>query len=202
MAWMNSYIGRLLCIAFCCCFSAIGSTEPFALEGKEGVFIPSSKKMRNIFQIALPLIEIEGSYEFSSAWDIWAGIGYIFAKGEPISWSATTTMNIIPFTLGIKHFFLLASRTDAFLGFGGLWSLYKNRDCSPSVHQHISTNAFGAVVTVGLQHCLSESLSMNFFGEYMYQHFNFSRVYREHFTYRHDVDMSGTKIGLGLAYSF
>ncbi len=202
MVRMNSYIGHLLCVAFFYCFSAVGSAEPFALEGKEGVLIPSSKKMRNIFQVALPFVELEGSYEFSTSWNVWAGIGYIFAKGESISWSSTTTMNIIPATLGIKHFFSVGYRTEGFVGLGGLWSLYKNRDCSPSVHQHISTNAFGAIATTGVLHHLNESLSIHFFSEYMYQRFNFSKIYPKHFTYRHDVNMSGTKIGFGLAYNF
>ena len=158
--------------------------------------------MRKIFNVAMPFVELDGSYRFASAWDTWAGVGYIFAKGEALGSGNTTTIDVIPFTLGIRRFFSLSSRVDGFLGVGSLWSLYMNHDHSSSVHQHISTNAFGAIATGGFQFRLNHRLFLSFFSEYMYQRFNFRKVYREHFTYRHDVDMSGTTIGLGIIYSF
>lgn len=174
----------------------------YTLEGRSGAFFPSSNKMRKIFEVAMPFVELEGSYQFYSGWDAWAGVGYIFAKGESIGCGNTTTIDVIPFTLGIKRFFSLTRRTEGFLGLGGLWSLYRNHDHSSSVHQHISANAFGGIVTAGVNYHVMSGLSLSFFGEYMYQHFHFGRKYPQHFTYRHDVNMSGTKVGLGIIYDF
>lgn len=183
-------------------FSTSGFAEPYTLEGKAGVFIPSSNKMRKIFGSTLPFIELEGSYQLSSDWKVWAGVGYIFEKGKSIGCGSSTKIQVIPFTLGIKRFFPLTPQIDGFLGLGGLWTLYRNHDYSQSVHNHISANEFGAIVTGGFQYDLNDRFVVSFFGEYMYQRFSFNRVYSEHFTYRHDVDMSGTKIGFGLIYNF
>ncbi len=174
----------------------------YKIEGRAGAFFPFSSRIRDIFQIALPFVELEGSYKFSSKWDIWGAIGYIFATKESLNYGTVTTINMIPFTLGVRRFFSLAYHTDAFLGFGGLWSLYRNHDNSPWVHQHISKSGFGGTATAGLLHRLSDSFLMNFFVEYMYLRFPFSKVYPKHFTYRHDVNMSGIKVGLGIAYNF
>ena len=196
------YSSCFFCAALLCSLPANGSAEPFALEGRAGAFIPSSSKIRNIFEVAMPFVELEGSYRFSSAWDTWAGVGYIFATGKSIDYRTTTTMNVIPFTLGVRHFFSLTCRVDGFLGLGGVWSLYRNHDYSPWVHQHISANAFGGIATGGFQYQWSEHFLSSFFAEYMYQRFHFNKVYPAHFTYRHDVNMSGTKIGVGIIYSF
>lgn len=191
-----------ICLVLLCGISASVSAEAFTVEGRGGAFFPTAHKMRKIFHVAMPFVELEGSYQFLPAWDAWGGIGYIFAKGESTGCGNTTTIDVIPFTLGVKRFFKLTSRTDGFIGAGGVWSLYRNHDHSSSVHQHISTNAFGAIATSGIQYRLIGGLSMSFFGEYMYQRFHFSKVYSKHFTYRHDVNMSGTKIGLGIIYGF
>lgn len=200
---MNYYISCCLCIALLFGFSSAAFAEPFRLEGKTGVFIPSSSKMRKIFHVAMPFVELEGSCRLCcSDWDTWAGVGCIFGRGESIGCGNTTTIEVIPFTLGVRRYFALCPCIDGFLGFGGLWSLYRNHDHTSSVHQHISSNAFGAVAKAGFQYRMNDCLSISFFGEYMYQRFDFSRVYPEHFTYRHDVNMSGIKIGLGVIYSF
>ncbi len=176
--------------------------DPFAVTGKEGVFVPFSNKLRGIFNDVMPFVEVEGSYTFLPNWEIWGGVGYISGKGGSLQCGQSTTIEVIPFTLGIKRFFPFTDRLDGFVGLGGLWSLYKNRDYSQSVHQHFSANTFGGVVTLGVQYHVSNKIFVRLFGEYMYQQFRFSKVYPEHFTYRHNVDMSGTKIGCGVTYSF
>ncbi len=196
------YLISSFCIIFFSSIPICGCAQPWTLEGKAGAFIPTSSKMRHIFSTALPFLELEGGYQFSSNWSAWAGVGYIWGEGKSLGCDSKTTIDVVPFSLGIKWFFPLASRINGFLGVGGLWTLYRNHDYSQSVHQHISANAGGVIATSGLQYRLVGTWFLNFFAEYMYQHFAFSKVYSEHFTYRHDVNMSGTKIGLGILYNF
>lgn len=199
---MTRNIRCWLFVIFLCSISASIEAEPFTLEGKAGVFIPSSKKMRQIFSGCMPFIELEGGYRFCCNWGAWAGVGYIFAEGESISCGTSTTIDVVPITLGIKRYFTLTRNFEGFLGLGALWSQYNNKDHSQAVHQRNSANAFGGVARGGIQWQWRCHTFISLFGEYVYQRFNFSRVYQEHFTYRHDVDMSGVKFGVGVAYGF
>lgn len=172
------------------------------MEGKIGVFIPSSPKMRHLFHTAMPLVEVEAMRRFSQFWDVWAGVGCIFGEGRSLGCGRKTTVEVIPFSFGVRRHFQLARKIDVLLGVGALWSLYRNRDHSSYVHQNISGNAFGALFKGEMRYRWRKQVYSTLFVEYMDQRFSFRKVYEKHFTYRHDVNMSGGKFGVGLVYGF
>lgn len=189
-----------LFVMFCGCAQVFSS--PWAIEAKGGLFFPTSKKIRAIFDTTMPFLELETSYRYSLKGDIWVGAGCMFREGYSLGCGDKVTIQVIPITLGTRRFFSLNAQLDAFLGFGGVWSFYHNNDGSSYVKNNITGNTFGGVFKGGFQYRLKSHVFLSVFTEYFYQYFSFNRVYEEHFTYRHDVDMSGIVLGGGISYAF
>lgn len=190
------YAGLTLCLAHTTLVAA-----PWSIEGKTGVFFPSSKVMRSIFDSTMPFVEVQGHCYFCPCWDAWGSVGCIFANGRSLCCHQKSSIAVVPLQLGVSRFFNLCN-FEAFVGVGAMWSFYHNNDHSSSVIQHVRTSAPGAVVQAGVQRCITERMRLSLFTEYLYQRFSFHKHDPKHFTYRHDVDMSGFKLGLGLIYDF
>lgn len=198
---MKRLLFRFIFLAYLCSGSLSLSAYPYEAEGKVGIFIPTTKRISEIFP-AMPFLEVEGRYRFDQCWEVWSGVGWIYGVGNSQGCKNRTTVQVVPFTLGVRQYICIAPTLDAFLGLGGVWSLYSEHDHSPDLHQHISKNQFGGIIQGGLQHCFAEGIFFTCSVEYLYQKFSFHKVYEEHFTYRHDVNMSGVKVGCGIVYDF
>ena len=200
---MNQYFKVFIFVGgIClCCLSTMAYANPWKMEGKVGAFFPESKRVREIFH-TMPFVEVEGSYRFSYSWDTWGGVGCIFKSGESLGCGNNTNIQVIPFTLGIRKFISVRKNLEFFIGAGGLWSIYHNKDQSDYLHQNISGHCFGALFKAGLQYRLNNRISLSSSIEEVYQRFSFHRTYEEHFTYRNDVNMSGIKLSLGVGYKF
>lgn len=185
-----------------CCTITTAYAQPWAVEAKAGAFFPLSKKVMRIFDTAMPFVDIEGKYQFSDYWEIWGGAGCIFDQGNSLGCNNRTSIQIYPFTLGVKRLIVLAHNLNAFIGLGGLWSLLHNQDHSKFVEKSIRGNTFGGLARLGVQYQLRERVAFSLFTEYLYQKFYFHKVYKKHVTARNDVDLSGFKLGLGVVYDF
>jgi len=97
---------------------ALLMADPWNLEGKAGVFIPQSKRVQHIFHSVMPFIELEGSYRWSPLWDTWGEVGCIFDQGHSIGCGNKTTIQVYPFSLGVRRFFPVTDYTEFFLGAG------------------------------------------------------------------------------------
>lgn len=191
----------LFIFAWFCVSTSLGA-QPWSVEGKAGAFFPTSNEISRIFNTAMPFVEVEGHYQFCTCWDAWASVGCIFSEGHALGCGDKTSIQVYPFTIGVSRIFPITCDLEGFLGIGGLWSLYHNKDHSSSVKENISGNTFGGLAKGGVRYFLQDRLAVTLFTEYLYQKFSFHKVYKDHFTYRHDVNMSGISLGLGFSYDF
>lgn len=186
-----------------CCSSPLESHLPlWKVEGKVGAFIPTSKKIRQIFAGALPFFEAEASCRFAPCWDISTSVGYMWANGHSLGCRNPTFLQLIPLSITLHRFFRWNSQCDLFLGVGGIYSFYRNNDASPYVHQHISEKGGGARLNGAIAYRFTDCFKTSLVAEYIYQRFSSHRVYERHFTYRHAVDMSGVNLAIQCGYLF
>lgn len=188
-------------VLFLCCFSSKMEACPLKLEGKVGAYFPESSRIREIFH-TMPYVELEGSYAVCSSWDLWGGVGCIFGNGKSLECGNKTSIQVIPFSLGVRTAFCLTPCLNLVLATGGLWSLYYNQDHSSFVHKNISDHNLGGIFKGGLEYQLNCQWSLTSNIEYMIQRFSFHRRYKDHFTYRNDVSFNGIKLNVGIGYSF
>lgn len=197
-----SFLSRLFLGWVLCFVSLPFYLQSWEIEAKAGIFIPSDKKIKRISHSSMPLFEVEGKYCLGGCWNGWAGIGYIFDDGRSLGCHDKTTFNMIPISLGLERRFCISKCIIGSIGVGGVWSFYNNHDHSCFVHKNVSNNGVGAIFKGNLQYRLCDRIYLSIFAEYLLQRFSFRKTYHEHFTYRHDVDLSGTKLGIGILYAF
>lgn len=197
---MNSFkLTLLAALTLTLCEKGLLFAEP-SVQAKVGAFFPFSKNTNRFFH-AMPIVGLEGHYVFCGCWDAWLGVEGMFGEGRSPG-CGRTSIQIVPFSLGIGRSFCLTPCLEGYLRAGGLWSLYNNHDHCSSVIQHIHSNTFGGIFKAELRYQTSCCFKLSFFTEYLYQRFSFHKPSKKHFTYRHDVDMSGLQIGIGAVYPF
>lgn len=174
----------------------------FEVETKVSAFFPSSKMIRDIYSDVTPYYEFEIAKPFCNDWQVWLGVGYLSNEGHAIGCKNKTSFRLIPVTFGLKYIYSITDRMNLYTGGGGCWSFLKNKDHSSFVHENISDNALGGIFKIGFIYRVKESIFIDLFTEYLYQHFSFHHHYAKHYTIRHNLNMSGFKVGLGLGFNF
>jgi outer membrane protein len=177
-------------------------SSEFEVEAKVSAFFPSSKIIRRIYSDVIPYYELEIAQRFCNDWQVWLGAGYLSKDGHAIGCKNKTSFRLIPVTLGLKYLCSVNHCMDLYTGAGACWSFLKNKDHSPFVHKNISNEALGGIFKLGLIYRVKENIFIDIFTEYLYQHFSFKRHYEDHYTLRHNINMSGFKVGGGLGFIF
>jgi len=178
------------------------SLSGLEVETKVSAFIPSSSVIRRIYSDVIPYYELEISKPFWNDWQVFLGVGYLSNEGHAIGCDHKTSLRLIPVTLGLKYVSRINSLIDLYAGAGACVSFLKNKDHSPFVHENISDQALGGIFKLGLIYRIKQHIFIDIFTEYLYQHFSFRHHYEDHYTIRHNLNMSGIKIGAGLGYNF
>jgi outer membrane protein len=211
------------CQDSCCGSDWLNDT---AINFRVAAFLPSSKKVRNIYADAIADYQLEFSKTFCGDWQAFFGVSYASVKGRSLGLCDRTRLRVVPLTLGAKYLFCVADNTQLYLGAGVTYSFLKIRDHSDYVHQHISKGHVGGVIQSGLYYTFCNDWFVNVFLDYYFQHFNFSNKHhcdssysddlafdsgcgcssRHHHSYRnverHDLNLSGVKTGVGIGYKF
>ncbi len=174
----------------------------FEVEAKISAFFPSSKIIRRIYSDAIPYYELEIAKPFCNNWEAWLGVGYLSNDGYALGCKNKTSFYLIPVTFGLKYLYSINPCMDLYTGAGACWSFLNNKDHSPFVHKNISDDALGGIFKLGFIYRIKEHVFIDIFTEYLYQHFSFKHHYEDHYTLRHNLNMSGFKIGGGLGFNF
>lgn len=200
---ITKYCAFLLYITFWMPITAEASClSGFEVETKVSAFFPSSKIIRRIYSDVIPYYEFEITKPFCNDWQVWLGAGYFSNEGHAIGCKNKTSFLLIPVTFGLKYIYSISDCMDLYTGAGACWSFLKNKDHSSFVHKNISNNALGCICKLGFIYRVKENIFIDIFTEYLYQHFSFKHHYAEHYTLRHNLNMSGFKIGGGLGFNF
>lgn len=175
------------------CFNSLHSSEWIA-ELRGGYFYPTSKKFREIYKSGGPEGEIEVSKTFRENWIGWGNVNYFQKDGRSLGLHDKTTIHMIPLSLGLKYQFLFCNSISPYLGGGLTYTILNIKNDSEFVKKHVTKGGFGFVIKSGIYIDLSERFLLDIFADYYYQ--------KMHFYTKHNVDVGGFKMGMGLGYRF
>ena len=179
-----------------------GDTCYFTFEGRASAYIPFEKRIRKIYSSPLGLYEGEIVVPIRHGWAGYFSAGYIKSTGKSIGLHDKTSLQMVPLTWGFKKFWEI-SCVDVYFGAGLVYSLLQIHDHALHIQRHISKNALGGTVSLGTQFFFTDDWFINASVEYVYQRFSFKNTHSDnHFVERHDLDMSGIKLGAGIGFTF
>lgn len=179
-----------------CCMGDI------TLEGRFSAFFPLKSRAREIYNDALPCLELQVATTLCDCWQPWFNASYIWSNGHS-SLGDKTQLSILPLSLGVNYIFPLCDCIDWYIGAGALYSFLRTEDHSPYVHEHVRKNTWGGTAKLGFYYQWTECLFLEGFLDYVYQKFNFKTDEDSvPFVVRNDVDLSALKLGVGLGFRF
>ena len=188
------------CPSDCCEASCFGDVT---IEGRFSAFFPLGSRAREIYNDALPCLELQVATVICDCWQPWFNAGYIWSDGNSIGCGNKTQLSVVPLSLGINYLFPLCDCVDWYIGAGALYSFLRTEDHSPYVHEHVRKNTWGGTARVGFYYQWTECLFLEGFLDYVYQEFDFSTDEdSDPYVVRNDVDLSALKLGVGLGYRF
>jgi outer membrane protein len=171
-----------------------------SLQLRVAEFIPSSSIVKDIYSHHWEEIQMEAATPISCNWDAFLNMSYFEKKGHSLGLRDDTKISLFPISLGVKYNFRLASCLDIYAGLGLSYSSLRIHDKSPCVQRHIHKQEFGALAKTGVLYFFQEDVFLDCFVDYLFQHFNFSG--RRHRVERHDLNISGFKVGIGMGKIF
>lgn len=183
--------------AFCLDWNCIN----FGAEARVAYFKPTSKKVRKIYSNGMPFYELEVSAGLDN-WRLWAGVGGFSKKGRSIGGHNPTRLEVLPISFGLKYVFCLCPCVQFYFGGGAVYSHMKTKDHSPFVHKNTQKWTWGGVAQAGTYYFFNNTFYGSFFVDYLYQKFKFSHSRKHPFVVRHDADLSGFKVGVGIGAQF
>ena len=192
------------CVPYTCCEDpCCEDAYRFCIQGRASAYFPTERKVRRIYS------NVWGFYEGEIDVPLWCGLdgffsaGYLENKGHSLCLHNKTRLQMVPLSLGLKYFLRICPGLDAYIGGGVVYSILKIRDHSPYVHKHVSKNRVGGTAKMGLTYFFCDNWFIDGSVDYLYQRFSFKHSRSsKHYVERHDLDMSGVKIGAGIGLAF
>lgn len=172
------------------------------VNARVAYFRPESKKVRKIYADGWADYQLEVFQELCPNWQIWSGISGFSKKGHSLELHDHTKLQLIPLSLGLKYIYPFTCNLDGYLGVGACYSFLHIRDHSDYVEQHISRQDWGGVGQIGLYYQAQQGFFINLFADYFYQRFYFHHVDFSHYVQRHNLNLSGWKLGAGIGICF
>jgi hypothetical protein len=197
--WTSQAVAWDCCNWDCCNWSC----GDLAVEGRVAYFRPSSKKVQEIYGDGWADYQIEISKGFGENWRAWLGVSGFEKSGHSLGFHDKTKLSLIPVTLGAKYLFCLDACTKLYVGAGICYSSLSIKDHSNYVHEHISKGRVGGLFQVGVYYVFTEHFFADIFVDYLYQRFDFSKSHDySQYVERHDLNLSGFKVGGGIGIKF
>lgn len=181
------------------CFNLKG----LSLELGGSAFFPLESIVRDVYGTALPSVDFEATFNVFERTQAWLDISYVSGSGHSLELRNKTNLHMVPISLGARYFFPILCCLDAYVGLGVSYSWLKIHIDSPHFFRNTYKNSVGALVKTGLNYYYGENVFFDVFFDYLYQQFhNKHRIDPEKVVYRHHIDMSALKLGVGVGYSF
>ncbi len=176
----------------------------FEVSARAAAFVPSSHKIRKIYNDAWGDYQLEFGQSIYKSLSIWAGGQYTYSNGHSRSGSDTirarTKIQLAPVSLGLKYNFFFGSCTSIYLGAGPTYTFLRIHDHWPFVHRHISKAGVGGLFKIGAKHYFTRLFFVEGFVDYLVQRFHFHNSNSGPFVQRHELFMdaviAGGSIGL------
>lgn len=197
----------------------------WTLEVRCAYYQPTSKELKRVYTSHLIDYQVTAAKRFCNYFEVWGELDWTVKMGHMKEdedyyfhgFKNRSRLSLIPVSLGLKAIFPLSSCVDVYVGAGGTYSFLRLRnryfvDYYYAEHGFDETPfkketykyAFGGLFKAGLQITLSSSTFLDIFADYISQRFHFSRhdEYGSKALFKHHLDCSGFKFGLGLGVYF
>jgi outer membrane protein W len=186
-----------------CCEAICSDSYYCTIEGRASAYFPFNNKVRRIYSSTWGFYEGEINIPLWCGFDGYFSAGYLENTGSSLGLRNKTKLQMVPLTLGLKYFYEITPSFDLYLGVGAVYSILNIRDHSPYVHQHISKNSAGVTAKLGGVYFFWNNWFVDASVDYIYQNFRFKHSHsEEHYVERHNLDMSGIKVGAGIGLAF
>jgi len=173
-------------------------------EVRVAAFLPTSHRVREIYQKAWPDYQIELSKSVCDSIDGWASVNWASSQGHAKGTSPhrETKIHLTSFNFGAKYYFRCTDCFRYYLGTGLAVVNLRLRDKHHYIKDHTDKTRLGVVVKSGVQYFFYNGFFLDGFVDYYYQPFFLSKSSRRNVKSHRYVDLSGFKIGLGLGLIF
>jgi hypothetical protein len=201
--WNSACCPDQYCADQCCEDPCCDDSYCFTIEGRASAYFPFENKVRRIYSTTWGFYEGEVDIPLWWGFDGYFSAGYLENTGRSLGLHNKTRLQMVPLTWGLKYFLEVMPCLDVYLGAGVVYSILNIHDHSYYVHQHISKNAVGGTAKLGALYFFYGNWFIDASVDYFYQRFSFKRSHSEkHYVERHDLDMSGIKLGAGIGLAF
>lgn len=171
------------------CMSLYAEQE-IRVQARAGAFFPAVSRFTSIYGNCLPFYELEASTSFCD-FDIWGNLDLVNKKGRSDTLHHFTRITIANFSFGVKLPYQISNDLSIYAGsgltFGSVW-VRNHIQGSNSKSTHFS---FGGVIKTGLVYNITCDLFADLFFDYLYQS-----------AFHNNLNIGGSKLGLGLGYKF
>ena len=201
----RTFILTLSAILMLTCRAYGGSLQPFddpitapidhprTISIRTAAFFPSDSFFRKIYDNAAQCFEIELTQKWNSCFALWENFDWFSKKGGSIGFKDHTRISIGNISLGIKYIYFINHCLNAYVGIGpSLGIVWIEDDFHSGKHKRNGYTAFGGVIKTGINYYFAENWFLDIFVDYLYQPHHFKR----------EVDLGGTKLGVGIGYAF
>ena len=180
--------------------SSLVSASNFTVQVRESVLFPESKRVKEVYGKHLRDFDVVVSKWIDERWDLYIEMGMMSEKGRSLGSKNRTRMHLFPVAVGMKYYMPVMKQLDFYLGAGGLYGHLRVHDHSSHTgRKHYSRNAWGGIANSGFRFSLSESMFIDLFADYQFLNFHFSGSHKH--VKRHDFNMSGPRVGLGIGFN-
>jgi len=187
-------------LALVCCYLK----ADVKIEGGLSYFLPSSHRVREIYEDGGLNYHLNLSQTIFSHCDLWLGANYFSQYGHSLAGDQRTRIRIIPVSLGLKYFFPIKIRRmkgDFYLNGAFKYYFVKIHDESDFVDSHTSKNGLGGVLGFGTYLYLSRHVFLNFLVDYSIKTFHASHPHKPN-TEGHSLNVGGWDFGGGIGLRF
>lgn len=166
---------------------------------KPSYLLFQDKTFRRILGDGNFMISIEADFFLVKYFYLFTELGYLRAKGGSIPSNVLVTLQMIPFSLGLKGIFPIKSTLALYIKAGPNWiGLKENSDYTYFEHG-VFKDTFGATFGTGLLINVYENFSLDLFTNYIYGKKNYIDKYSNVRIKRY---FGGFQFGIGLSFSY
>lgn len=188
-------------LSLCGCVLLIQQAQASELlpEAKVGYFYPTSSKFREIYS-GNAIYGLEFSFQAYRQWYPWIAASYFTQDGHSSALKNGTRITLVPLEIGLKYLFHTSRHTRIYVGLGAAPTYLRTRDHSSYVIESVHKWGIGGVAKLGSLVDIGRFF-FDFFADYFFTTIDFSDTHH-HKLVRHDADVSGLSIGIGIGYRF
>lgn len=182
----------------CCSESNWCNLGNWGVEAKlrAAYFYPTEKLFREIYTDNLCEYQLEVSKDLWGPTVAWLNVGWFSKQGRSIGLNEKTRISLLPVSFGASYRFFLTSYMNIYLGAGVSYVYVQIKDDSDFVQKNNNKGSWGGVLKTGMQYYFTPCFFGDVFADYQYNHVKYSGHNR------HNAEVGGYKIGVGLGVRF